>query len=313
MKPFFSVVIPLFNKEKFIEKAIQCVLQQSFSDFEIIVVNDGSTDNSLVKVQAFNNKRIKVFTQENAGVSAARNYAIEKANGHFIALLDADDYWENNHLQALKDAIDAFPKAGLYCTNYNTNVDGINVKKNQFNFLFDKEIVEIPDFFIASIFGFVSHSSASTFRKTDFLALGGYANNIKSGEDSDLWIRFGLHHKVVFNPTVTMCYSNFDSTSLSKSSELLHDIYTVVSSYKEIEKNNASLKSCLDANRYALAMQCKLHTKLALYQKVTQEIDVKNLNFRQKLLLTLPKSILLIMKKAQQFLVKKRIYLSAFK
>lgn len=312
MKPFFSVVIPLFNKEKFISETLTCVLQQSISDFEIVVINDGSTDNSLATVNAFDDHRIKVFTQKNSGASTARNYGIEKATGHFIALLDADDYWELNHLEALKDCIDKFPKAGLYCTNFNINVDGTRIKKSQFNFSFDTEIISIPDFFIASSYGFVASSSSTAFRKDDFLALGGYRKHIKSGQDSDLWIRFGLHHKVIFNPTITMCYNQYDNSSLSKGNHL-QDRYVVVSSYTEMEKDNASLKYCLDANRYALAMQSILNNKQDLYQKLKKEIDFKNLNSKQRLLLKLPKGLLVLMKKMQLFLSKKQIYISTFK
>lgn len=312
MKPFFSVVIPLYNKEKFIVKTLKSVLQQTVSDFEIIIIDDASTDESLKKIATFNDDRIQLFSQENAGPSAARNHGIEKASGDFIALLDADDYWEENHLQALKDSIEKFPKAGLYCNNFNINFDDSYIKKSQFNFSFDTEIIEIPDFFMASSFGFVASSSSVAFRKKDFIALGEYPTAIKSGEDTDLWIRFGLHHKVVFNPTITMHYNHCDHTSLSKGNRL-DDIYTVVTSYKEFEKNNASLKYCLDAHRYALAIQSKLGNKPTLYQKLKEEIDVKNLNFRQKLLLSLPKSILIFMKKTQQFLVKKRVFVSAFK
>lgn len=312
MKPFFSVVIPLFNKEKFISKTLDCVLQQSFADFEVIIINDGSTDNSLATVNAFADKRINVFTQENSGASTARNYGIEKATGHFIALLDADDYWENNHLEALKDSIDTFPDAGLYCTNFNINVDGSHIKKSQFNFSFDTQIIRIPDFFIASSFGFVASSSSTAFRKADFLALGGYRKHIKSGQDSDLWIRFGLHHEVVFNPVITMCYNQWDTGSLSKGN-YLDDRYVVVSSYTEEEKNNASLKYCLDANRYALAMQSQFCDKQELYQKLKKEIDFSNLNLKQKLLLFFPRSILVFMKKVQRFLSKKQIYISTFK
>lgn len=312
MRPFFSVVIPLYNKEKFIGNTLQRVLQQTITDFEVIIVNDGSTDESLTKVTAFNDERIKIFTQVNSGASAARNYGIEKSTGHFVAQLDADDYWENNHLQALKDSIDKFPEAGLYCTNFNMNFGNNHLKKSQFNFSYDTEIVEIPDFFKASSFGFVSHSSACAFRKKDFLALGGYRKNIISGQDSDLWIRFGLYHKVIFNPITTMCYNNLDSASLSKGN-FLEDRYVVVSSYKELEKENVSLKYCLDANRYALAMQSRLSNKQHLYKKLKTEIDTKNLNYRQRLLLSLPKFILRLMKKIQFFLEEKQIYISTFK
>src|SRR5690606_25848964 len=98
MTPYFSVVISLYNKEKHIQSTIESVLKQTFVDFEIIIVNDGSTDNSEVVAKSFRDKRICYYHQENKGASGARNAAISKANGTYIALLDADDLWAPNYL-----------------------------------------------------------------------------------------------------------------------------------------------------------------------------------------------------------------------
>src|SRR4051812_32162135 len=96
---FFSVIIPLYNKANYIENTIKSVLNQTFTDFEIIVVNDESTDESETIVLGFNDKRIQLFNQKNQGVSVARNHGIEKAKGKLVAFLDADDYWFHNHLE----------------------------------------------------------------------------------------------------------------------------------------------------------------------------------------------------------------------
>ena len=96
--PFFSVIIPLYNKENLIEQTISGLLDQSFTDFEVIIVNDGSTDNSLEKINHLIDNRFKIINQDNKGASFARNIGIENSNGNYIALLDADDYWNTNHL-----------------------------------------------------------------------------------------------------------------------------------------------------------------------------------------------------------------------
>ena len=97
----FSIIIPLYNKEKDIKKTLKSVLNQSFEDFEIIIINDGSTDNSEEIVKSIIDKRIFLYTKNNEGVSIARNYGVEKATSGFIAFLDADDYWHPNHLENL--------------------------------------------------------------------------------------------------------------------------------------------------------------------------------------------------------------------
>ena len=115
---FFSVIIPLYNKEYYIENTIKSVLNQSFNDFEVVIVDDGSTDDSLKLASQFQDSRITIIKQKNQGASVARNKAIETAKGQYIAPLDADDIWHKNHLLELKSLINSFPNAGLFCNNY---------------------------------------------------------------------------------------------------------------------------------------------------------------------------------------------------
>ena len=89
-----SVVIPLYNKEEQIADTLQSIFAQTFQDFEIVIVDDGSTDNSVEEVEKFDDSRIRLIHQTNAGVSAARNRGIEEARGELIAFLDADDEWK---------------------------------------------------------------------------------------------------------------------------------------------------------------------------------------------------------------------------
>ena len=110
-----TIVIPLYNKESQIVDAIQSVFSQSFQDFELIVVNDGSTDNSIEMVKRFVDPRIKLITQKNAGVSAARNHGIKEAKGEFITFLDADDSWEPDFL---KTQIYLAKKYTVFTTDY---------------------------------------------------------------------------------------------------------------------------------------------------------------------------------------------------
>jgi glycosyltransferase involved in cell wall biosynthesis len=101
-QPFFSVVIPLYNRRDVIQATLQSVLAQTEQDFEIIVVDDGSTDNPAEVIQALHDPRIKYLRQENKGASAARNTGIKAAQGHFIAFLDSDDVFLPHHLAQAK-------------------------------------------------------------------------------------------------------------------------------------------------------------------------------------------------------------------
>ena len=101
----FSIIIPLYNKELSVKKTIYSVINQSFRDFEVIIVNDGSTDNSVKVIETIDDARIRVIHQVNQGVSAARNYGIQEAKNQWISFLDADDLWEVGHLLEIKSMI----------------------------------------------------------------------------------------------------------------------------------------------------------------------------------------------------------------
>lgn len=97
--PIFSVVMPVYNVEKYVKQAVQSVLEQTFLDFEIIIIDDGATDNSLATVKQFNDSRIKIISQNNRGLAAARNTGVRASSGKYIAFLDSDDLWSPLKLQ----------------------------------------------------------------------------------------------------------------------------------------------------------------------------------------------------------------------
>lgn len=309
---FFSVIIPLYNKEKYVLKTITSVLQQSFQNFDIVIVDDGSTDQSLALVKSLNNDKITVIQQENQGASIARNTAIAASNGSFIATLDADDIWDKNHLLELKRCIDTCPEAVLFCTNYNIKRHDGFITKSKFNFEYDNSCLIINDFFKANIINFIPTSSSVAFKKQDFLKVNGYNTKLRTGQDIDLWIKFGLIGKIAFNPKITMLYNFFDQSSLSNR-DYNEDRYLLINNYKNEAQNNASLKKYLDINRYALVIRYKLLDQPIDAKKVKQDIDFKNLNYKQKVLVNCPSSILIGLKKLHSFLIKNNIYLSAFK
>jgi glycosyltransferase involved in cell wall biosynthesis len=114
----FSIIIPLYNKAPYIEKAVQSVLDQTCQDFELIVVDDGSTDDSLEKVQKFKSSKVRIIEQKNSGVSTARNNGIKVAKYDYAAFLDADDWWAPEFLEEMKTLITEFPGGVLYASSY---------------------------------------------------------------------------------------------------------------------------------------------------------------------------------------------------
>ena len=113
----FSVIMPVYNGEKFIDDAIHSVCAQTYDNWELIIVNDGSKDNTADVLKKYEiNSQIKIIHKENGGVSVARNTAISASKGEYIVFLDADDVWHSNHLEVMNELITEYPDAGLYAT-----------------------------------------------------------------------------------------------------------------------------------------------------------------------------------------------------
>ena len=113
-QPFFSVIIPSYNRKPFLTKCIDSVMTQSYTDFEIIVIDDGSTDGTNNLIASYTDDRLTPIRQDNYGVSHARNRGIEKSTGNFIAFLDSDDWWTINKLQKTADYIHNFPQIKIF-------------------------------------------------------------------------------------------------------------------------------------------------------------------------------------------------------
>jgi len=137
--PFFSVVIPIYNKGPHIQRSISSVLNQTFQNFELILVNDASTDNSLTEIQKFTDERIRLFqrTEPGPGGYAARNLGIEKAKGKWVAFLDADDEWYPNHLEKMHELTTNYPEIYLMGCGWQTKKEGI--KKENSYYIKNKE------------------------------------------------------------------------------------------------------------------------------------------------------------------------------
>ncbi len=201
-KLFFSIIIPLYNKSEFIIRAIESVLKQTYTHFEIVVVDDGSKDDGATKVENLNNQLVQLIKQENQGVSKARNVGVENSNYEYVVFLDADDTWEISFLEKLKDLILLFPEAGIYGINNNFHYENNRVSYINFDWIFHgKQDGIINDYFeVFSKLGKSPFSNSSCcFPKYIFLAVGGYKIGVKTTEDSDLWCRIALNHKVAFH------------------------------------------------------------------------------------------------------------------
>lgn len=201
MKPEISVVIPLYNKAPYIERAIQSVLAQTYKNFELIVVDDGSTDGGGDIVLSIQDPRIRLIRQENAGVSAARNRGINEARAELIAFLDADDEWKPEFLATIVELKTKYPQAGAYATCYEMKKsDGTSrLPKLTNDIVLEGNEGIIKRFFINCIPDCPIHSSAVAIWKKTFDNVGLFSIGEKVGEDIDLWCRIALHYPIAYS------------------------------------------------------------------------------------------------------------------
>ena len=177
------------------------VLGQSFQDFEIVVVDDGSTDNSVSEVQRFKDPRIRIISQTNAGVSAARNRGILESKGEFIALLDGDDEWKPDYLATQYALAEKYPECDVFATDYEFRSNDGKISPTIIKRLhFDSE-----DGVLTNYFEIASHShpplwtSAIMVSKNALELIGGFPYGIKSGEDLLTWARLACRHKIAYS------------------------------------------------------------------------------------------------------------------
>lgn len=197
--PRFSVIIPLYNKAPYVGKTVESVLGQTFGDYELIIVDNGSNDGSSEIVAAFTDHRIKIVRlEENVGVSNARNKGVSLASAPHITFLDADDWWEPTFLEEMAGLIERHPDAGIYGTGYYIVKNGkkrlapIGVDEG-----FEEGEINYCAVYAKTLCMPLTSISVAMPRAV-FDETGGFKPHLKLGEDFDLWVRIALKHKTVF-------------------------------------------------------------------------------------------------------------------
>ena len=203
----FSVIIPLYNKAPYVRKALESVCAQTCRDYELIVINDGSTDNSAIVadeyLKATDGIDYQIISQQNAGVSAARNAGVALSHGEYLAFLDADDWWEPTYLERMAQLIIDYPDAGLYASNYiyykpgKTHV-ALNIPTGYINY--PKVYYESGAIPVTSL--------TAVIPRAVFDEMGGFPEGIKLGEDFLLWAQIALRYPVAFCGEPLAWYNN---------------------------------------------------------------------------------------------------------
>jgi glycosyltransferase involved in cell wall biosynthesis len=286
-----SVVIPLYNKEKNIVETVHSVLNQTYKDFELIIVNDGSTDRSIDLVNNITDTRIKVVHQSNKGVSSARNHGINNAKYNFIALLDGDDIWKETFLEEMIQLTIDFDEASLYgCASYfkwpnqtiTESTYGLQINFRGY----------ITNYFEIACENTLYNSSSVLLRKKDFIEIDAFNEKLAKGEDIDLWIRFALSKKIAFY-NIPLTYYILDAQDrvgkkiVSKEKSLLWNL----NKYESFAKTNPLLQKFLDSWKLAHISNylTGLSTEVDNVKELMKGLDFSRHSSFYKILYYLPK------------------------
>lgn len=240
--PKFSIIIPLYNKEAYVRKALESVVAQTYRDFELIIVDDGSTDNSMEVVRGLKieDRRLKILTQGNSGVAVARNNGVAVSKGEYVCFLDADDWWEPTFLEEMDRLIMEYPDAGLYATNY------VYYKPGKTHVALDlgRGYMNYPEAYLHGEMPVTSITTCMPRRVFD--EMGGFPVGIKLGEDFLLWAKTALHYKVAYCEK-PLAYYNNDIPASQRATRNLHKpehhmLFNLASLENEIEHSAISIQ-----------------------------------------------------------------------
>ncbi|MEQ9670965.1 glycosyltransferase [Coleofasciculus sp. G2-EDA-02] len=246
--PLISVIIPVYNAEATIQETTQSVLNQTLSDLELIVINDGSQDSTLEIVSSIPDPRIKVFSYPNSGPQKSRNRGIEKATGEYLAFLDADDLWTPDKLDAQFQALQTHPEAAV-AYSWTDWID----EKGQFwrrgTYISASGDVQAKLLLI----DFIGSGSNPLIRRQALEKVGNFDESLVGGQDWDMWLRLAACYPFAVVPKPQVLYrKSLSSNSWSNNVERQEKGFENVIS-KALEQAPESIKSLkgdIISNRY---------------------------------------------------------------
>lgn len=289
MRPYFSVVIPLYNKAYSIRDTVESVLAQLLPDFELIIVDDGSTDDSAEVVAGIRDPRIRLVKRENGGVSAARNTGIQLADAENIAFLDADDLWLPSFLEEMMALTQEFPDAGIYGTAYWHQAKG---GSRLDNYALPAEFRGyIPSYFDHAVRHFLYCSSAVVVKKRALLQSGAFNEGIHFGEDLELWFRLALDHRAAFyNKPLAIYNKDAENRAMQRKQPYSTNLVAHLDKFKPYEERNEEFRRFINVFRgiqlYELFHAADITP--ALIRKYQRSIDQDVLPMRFRMLLFFP-------------------------
>lgn len=277
MRLMISIVIPLYNKVNTIARALDTVLAQTYQDFEVVVVDDGSTDGGAAIVDQYADPRIRLIRQENAGVSAARNKGIAEARGEYVAFLDADDEWMPEFLEEIVALQQEFPKCRVQATAYLNNYHGSDKAIMLRRLPFTGTHGELGNYFEVAAHSHPPVCSICVCVNRDLLQkIGGFPVGVKSGEDLLVWAQLSICTCFAYSIRPLARY-NMTEMSLSNIPARFPDADDVVGrQLKTIKRNNPKVKGL----RLYIALWYKMRSSMYMrlgYKRMSIKEALKSL------------------------------------
>jgi GT2 family glycosyltransferase len=276
-RPFFSVVIPVYNKAPHIHRALSSVTGQTFTDFEIIIVDDASTDSSLDEIRKFADPRIVVFQRSSPGAGgyAARNLGIARSRADWVAFLDADDEWHSGHLARAAEGIRAYPDAGIISSGWAVSMGG----EKHHDAYFANNRHKGQHLYPAETFMAGPRpiwTSVAVVRKYLLIAAGGFDERWPHGEDTALWLRLLLigNTQGLWIPAAGATY-HMDAEN-RVSAHIFQTFSPVAATAKRYLKNNA----CIPETRKVLLKRYanEMSLKPVLRKIITADCSMKDIS-----------------------------------
>ena len=267
-----TVVIPLYNKADCIATALDSVLVQTYQDFEVIVVDDGSRDGGAVVVERYTDPRIRLIRQANAGVSAARNRGIEEAKGEYVAFLDADDEWMPEFLAEIVALQQEFPNCKAQATTY---VQCQNGEKK--NIILNKLPFSSEHGVLTNYFEVATHSNppiwtgAVCIERALLQELGGFPLGIKSGEDLLTWARIATRTNWTYSLKPYAIFNMEGYNKNERPKRIPADIDVVGNELKQLWKQNPQTKGLKHYIAHWHKMRSSIYLRLGMRKKSIRE------------------------------------------
>lgn len=279
----FSVIIPAYNAEKFIKRSLGSVLSQTYRDFELIVVDDGSKDGTRDVVAQYEDDRIRYIYQQNGGVSSARNTGIRESKGEFICFLDSDDEWAVDHLAVHASMIQRYGHCGMFMTGYDLRLNNGEIIHKSQQLL--RGVAEDPftsdngfDTMIKN--GYFFNTNTICCKREVFDRVGLFEVGVKNGEDDDMWFRIFTYYPIAVSKKATTIYdrANCGATGnrlVVAEPVFLRRVAAILSDSDVPQIRKDSLLTWVERNKLSRARQHILAGNKREARKLLRQISLK--------------------------------------